>query len=687
MKKIAWVLIPLLFLACSVHRGFADETTPRLGLTVPSLGTTSYAPKINNDLVLIDSGTAILGKDNVFTATNTFNGNFILGSPLSLTYGGTGQNWSAVTIGRIPYFSGTGTMSTLAAGTTGQILVSGGSAAPVWTSTSALSVGSASYSTSAGSALTASTATYSVNSATATWVINLGEINSLSSTGDVTITADSESDDDGDVVINAGTHEMARFEAGNDPNTSAGTLSLNTRHLYVTNTENATTFDITSSTDGTGVIASAMYGDDPALGSNGSVGMYFGNSNMIYMDYLYGDGESEIVEAAMRADNGSYRLTGSTANITANMLVVQPASSPTFGVVISSNQLSTEEMMAIVPRGKLDVRGDAFIDTTLNVGTTTVSGSTLTVNGRIESLAGGFKFPDGTTQTTAASGSGGGDSIYPATSTVMLPYGINSGAAGGSLTVAISTITSDTLNGGDINLSPGYNSYVDESYSGITNRQGNFNVLMSTSDPAWEPGTFAPANPKIYFKWAGVTKFTFGDVGDLSLVSVYATGNVRGSRLVSGGDGTESDPAFQNTIYGGASNYHSGMFFPTSGSFRDVAFSVGNSEKFRVTSTGISINSGTAITGHLSGTASLDFGATAAGTCDSLTITVTGAADGDTVNLGIPTALAGSDTYQSFDGYVSSANTVTVKRCNLLNVTTALSNPAAATVRADVWKH
>jgi Pectate lyase superfamily protein/Chaperone of endosialidase len=159
MKKIAWVLIPWLFLACSVHRGFADETTSRLGLTVPSLGTSGYAPKINNDLVLIDSGTAVLSKTNVFTAVNTFNGGLVLGSPLSLSYGGTGQNWSAVTVGRLPYFSATGTMSTLAAGTTGQILVSGGDAAPVWTSTSALSVGSASYSTTAGASVSAYSST------------------------------------------------------------------------------------------------------------------------------------------------------------------------------------------------------------------------------------------------------------------------------------------------------------------------------------------------------------------------------------------------------------------------------------------------------------------------------------------------------------------------------------------------
>jgi hypothetical protein len=96
---------------------------------------------------------------------------------------------------------------------------------------------------------------------------------------------------------------------------------------------------------------------------------------------------------------------------------------------------------------------------------------------------------------------------------------------------------------------------------------------------------------------------------------------------------------------------------------------------------------GTPITKHLSATASLDFGATAAGTCDSLTITVTGAVDGDTVACGIPNALAASDTYQSFQCFVSSSGVVTVKRCNLLNLVTALSDPSAATVRADVWQH
>jgi hypothetical protein len=99
---------------------------------------------------------------------------------------------------------------------------------------------------------------------------------------------------------------------------------------------------------------------------------------------------------------------------------------------------------------------------------------------------------------------------------------------------------------------------------------------------------------------------------------------------------------------------------------------------------GVAIGGGTAVTKILSATASLNFGATAAGACDALTITLTGAADGNTVALGIPHALVNADAYQSFYGWVSAANTVSVRRCNLTNATTPLSDPAAAVVRATI---
>lgn len=46
--------------------------------------------------------------------------------------GGTGGDLSAALIGAVPYFSATGVMSALAAGTTGQVKVSQGGAAPIW---------------------------------------------------------------------------------------------------------------------------------------------------------------------------------------------------------------------------------------------------------------------------------------------------------------------------------------------------------------------------------------------------------------------------------------------------------------------------------------------------------------------------------------------------------------------------
>jgi len=46
----------------------------------------------------------------------------------------------------------------------------------------------------------------------------------------------------------------------------------------------------------------------------------------------------------------------------------------------------------------------------------------LTANGLIESLTGGFKFPDGTTQTTAATPSGGADALLICDSNGQIVY-------------------------------------------------------------------------------------------------------------------------------------------------------------------------------------------------------------------------------------------------------------------------
>lgn len=101
---------------------------------------------------------------------------------------------------------------------------------------------------------------------------------------------------------------------------------------------------------------------------------------------------------------------------------------------------------------------------------------------------------------------------------------------------------------------------------------------------------------------------------------------------------------------------------------------------------GVVIGGGTALKKVLSATASVDFTALAAGACETFNVTVAGAADGDAVAVGVAAAAWATTEYATIEGFVSTANTVTVKRCNLTNATTALSNPASVTVRATVFQ-
>jgi hypothetical protein len=96
----------------------------------------------------------------------------------------------------------------------------------------------------------------------------------------------------------------------------------------------------------------------------------------------------------------------------------------------------------------------------------------------------------------------------------------------------------------------------------------------------------------------------------------------------------------------------------------------------------LTIGGGSAILKHLSATATLDFAAITAPNCATdLTITVTGAASGDTVALGVPSGsmVAGVQ----FFAWVSAANTVSVRACAF----TGSPNPASGTFRVDVWQH
>lgn len=93
--------------------------------------------------------------------------------------------------------------------------------------------------------------------------------------------------------------------------------------------------------------------------------------------------------------------------------------------------------------------------------------------------------------------------------------------------------------------------------------------------------------------------------------------------------------------------------------------------------TSLTINGGTAITKVISATASLDFDLSSSASQD-LTITVTGAALGDTVSIGIPNGSVTTDTL--FMGWVSASDTVTIRALRI----SGTPDPPAGTFRASV---
>lgn len=84
----------------------------------------------------------------------------------------------------------------------------------------------------------------------------------------------------------------------------------------------------------------------------------------------------------------------------------------------------------------------------------------------------------------------------------------------------------------------------------------------------------------------------------------------------------------------------------------------------------------------LTTTAALDFTSTAAQSASDLTVTITGAADGDAVSLGIPNAAVNGNS--SYSAWVSAANTVTVR---FNNYSSGAIDPANGTFRISIIKY
>jgi hypothetical protein len=141
---------------------------------------------------------------------------------------------------------------------------------------------------------------------------------------------------------------------------------------------------------------------------------------------------------------------------------------------------------------------------------------------------------------------------------------------------------------------------------------------------------------------------------------------------------------FTNNGAAQATLFPSGNF--SIGNSSDTApLAVGTAGQFQVSPAGAAtIGGGTAITRHISVSTSLAFPQFSAGSCNTLNVTAAGAADGDSMALGIPNALAAVNGLSWF-GWVSAPGIVSVRGCNVSNVSVAA--PPAANVRVDVWQH
>ena len=115
--------------------------------------------------------------------------------------------------------------------------------------------------------------------------------------------------------------------------------------------------------------------------------------------------------------------------------------------------------------------------------------------------------------------------------------------------------------------------------------------------------------------------------------------------------------------------------------------SVGGNLSVTVSATGsLTIGGGTAITEHISVLVDPSFVALKPGACATQNFTLTGAADGDTIALGVPNARMAGGGNLIYTAWVSAADTITVQACNA-NANSPQKTAGTGSIRVDLWKH
>jgi hypothetical protein len=170
-------------------------------------------------------------------------------------------------------------------------------------------------------------------------------------------------------------------------------------------------------------------------------------------------------------------------------------------------------------------------------------------------------------------------------------------------------------------------------------------------------------NSKYFEYYASAGRLNvFHSVGG-TLWTLTATGGLTASgNITATGSLTATGPISQVAVNRRDNNAQAAGIYSPSGGFNVFLNAIGSDVLAIGTDGKTMIGAGsTPLKKLLSVTATLDFGSTAAQTSTDLTVSVTGAAVGDSVSLGLPAAPPANTC---FTGWVSAANTVTVRLDN-----------------------
>jgi hypothetical protein len=446
-----------------------------------------------------------------------------------------------------------------------------------------------------------------------------------------------------------------------------------------------------------------------------------------YLNTALGAGAGHTLSGANANTTGSYNtfIGASSGPGIPSSASLQNATAIGANAVVSANN-------ALV-LGSINGVNGASASVNVGIGTSNPAQALDVVgNVKLEGSGNGVIFPDGTMQTTAASdgtitgvtaGSGligGGTtgnvnlSIPPAGVTdAMLAnpsLSVNAGAGltgGGSVALGGTTtlsLASAACGGGSavtalpLTCAPfaglGANAFTgNQTMPSLTAAYGNFTGNLAANSGSFSHGLSGVGFTIIRDIYGNTTDYPgITGVSNTAAAAIVGSNNnygpgvsgyaVSGSgifALTASTSATAAAGMFSNTAANNAGNILLGQ------SAGVTMFSVDG--KGDVAATGsVTIGSGgTAITKHLSLPVTPNFANQNSLACTSAAFTLTGAADGDTLAMGVPNSMMNVDVPLVYTAWVSAPDTVTVRVCNFSGAKQKVASTGS--IRIDLWKH